>query len=205
MLQSILQSTPQILIDCGPELKKFIVHASYLSFFFSLVWYCFFVDLPLCIMLFLTLPRLFPLRWHHMDSSPALVMKATLTPIAFVRTKKRATMNKMENTQLLTLLTIGPLVARAALYTAGVVGRLKLKVRAACAPSQKYLNIRLVMAHSLLGHIDNTYWQAKMNYFIFLFKKRFVCFAYSWVYMQSTLYEGLILYGSYLLCDTQSF
>ncbi len=34
-------------------------------------------------------------------------------------------------------LTIGPLVARAALYTAGVVGGLSLT--AACAPSQKYL------------------------------------------------------------------
>ena len=36
-----------------------------------------------------------------------------------------------------TLIILGPLVARAALYTAGVVGALSLT--AACAPSEKYL------------------------------------------------------------------
>ena len=35
------------------------------------------------------------------------------------------------------LIILGPLVARAALYTAGVVGALSLT--AACAPSEKYL------------------------------------------------------------------
>lgn len=37
----------------------------------------------------------------------------------------------------LSIYSLGPLVARAALYTAGVVGGLSLT--AACAPSQKYL------------------------------------------------------------------
>ena len=38
-----------------------------------------------------------------------------------------------------TFVRLGPLVARAAMYTAGVVGGLSLT--AACAPSEKYLNM----------------------------------------------------------------
>ena len=43
----------------------------------------------------------------------------------------------VQHISLTMLLYSGPLVARAALYTAGVVGGLSLT--AACAPSEKYL------------------------------------------------------------------
>ena len=72
------------------------------------------------------------------------IMGATLAPIAFMGgTKEREREGGKGSHVLLHLYDmcffLGPLVARAALYTAGVVGG--LSATAACAPSQKYLNM----------------------------------------------------------------
>ena len=62
------------------------------------------------------------------------IMGATLAPVALIGGTVYVSLTIVSNS----LSTdVGPLVARAALYTAGVVGGLSLT--AACAPSEKYL------------------------------------------------------------------
>lgn len=66
-----------------------------------------------------------------------------------------------------TLFKIGPLVARAALYTAVVVGGLSLT--AACAPSEKYLYVAGPLSVGLgvivvasLGKLERDVWELAM-------------------------------------------
>jgi FtsH-binding integral membrane protein len=98
------------------------------------------------------------------------IMGATLAPVA---------------------LMAGPLVARAALYTAGVVGCLSLT--AACAPSQKYLTmsgpLSLGLGVVFIASIGGLFASPGGALFSGLHA----------VYM----YGGLVLFGGYLLYDTQ--
>lgn len=98
------------------------------------------------------------------------VMGATLAPVALIG---------------------GPLVARAALYTAGVVGALSLT--AACAPSEKYLYmsgpLSLGLGVVFVASIGGLFARPGTALFSGLHA----------VYM----YGGLALFGAFLLYDTQ--
>lgn len=90
------------------------------------------------------------------------------------------------------LITIaGPLAARAAVYTAGVVGGLTLT--AACAPSEKYLNmggpLALGLGVVLVASIGGMFASPGGAVFSGLHT----------IYM----YGGLVLFGGFMLYDTQ--
>uniref|UniRef100_A0A915KP66 Uncharacterized protein n=1 Tax=Romanomermis culicivorax TaxID=13658 RepID=A0A915KP66_ROMCU len=98
------------------------------------------------------------------------VMGAILAPLAFVG---------------------GPIVMRAALYTAGIVGG--LSATAACAPSDKFLNMG-----GMLGIGFGIVFAASLGTYFLPPTTMFGAGIYS-----VALYGGLVLFAAFMLYDTQ--